>query len=165
VSADEGCPFREVSLYYLCVYIQQEVECLFIYTTYFRTLKRHFPTATFCPILIGSLPFFCQPIGSIASGFIVQWLGRKKFLMIINIPYFVGCVLISTAPSITALILANTLLGTTVGLCEAPLNSYFGEICQPSLRSILTGSAGNIIFSLCRIYSRVLIRFKGKITI
>lgn len=89
----------------------------------------------------GSLPFFCQPIGSIASGFIVQWLGRKRFLMIINIPYFVGCVLISTAPSITTLILANTLLGTTVGLCEAPLNSYFGEICQPSLRSILTGSA------------------------
>jgi MFS family permease len=65
--------------------------------------------------------------------------------MLINIPYFVGCVLISTAPSITTLVLADILLGITIGLCEAPLNSYFGEICQPSLRSILSGSAGNAL--------------------
>lgn len=62
--------------------------------------------------------------------------------MLINIPYFVGYVLISTAPSITVLFLANVLLGTTVGFTEAPINSYFGEICQPELRSILAGSAG-----------------------
>jgi MFS family permease len=115
--------------------------------------KRHFSTVTCRPVLVGSLPFFCQPIGSLASGFMVQWLGRKRFLMVINIPYFVGCVLISTAPSITTLVLANTLLGTTVGLCEAPLNSYFGEICQPSLRSILTGSGGNVTHSLFCTYS------------
>ncbi|XP_021920752.1 facilitated trehalose transporter Tret1-like [Zootermopsis nevadensis] len=89
----------------------------------------------------GSLPFFCQPVGSILSGFVVQWLGRKRSLMLINIPYFVGYVLISTAPSITVLFLANVLLGTTVGFTEAPINSYFGEICQPELRSILAGSA------------------------
>jgi SP family facilitated glucose transporter-like MFS transporter 8 len=92
--------------------------------------------------LAGSLPFFCQPVGSLASGFIVQWLGRRKSLMLINIPYFLGCVIISTAPSITVLFLANILLGTTVGFTEAPINSYFGEICQPELRSILAGSAG-----------------------
>jgi len=89
----------------------------------------------------GSLPYFCQPIGSLSSGFLVQWLGRRKSLMVINIPYCVGCILISTAPSITVLFLANILLGTTIGFSEAPINSYFGEICQPELRSILAGSA------------------------
>jgi MFS family permease len=103
--------------------------------------------------LAGSLPFFCQPVGSILSGFLVQWLGRRKSLMLINIPYILGCLLISTAPSITVLFVANILLGTTIGFCEAPLNSYFGEICQPELRSILAGSAGNTSVSPCCIYS------------
>jgi len=67
--------------------------------------------------------------------------------MLINIPYFLGCVLISTAPSITVLFLANILLGTTVGFTEAPINSYFGEICQPELRSILAGSACKSVLS------------------
>ncbi|GFG30814.1 hypothetical protein Cfor_10876 [Coptotermes formosanus] len=89
----------------------------------------------------GSLPFFCQPIGSLSSGFLVQWLGRRKSLMIINIPYTIGCLLICTAPSITVLFLANILLGTTIGFSEAPINNYFGEICQPELRSTLAGSA------------------------
>ena len=92
--------------------------------------------------ILGSLPFFCQPIGSIASGFIVQWLGRRRSLMLINIPYCLGIVMLSVAPSVTVLFLANILLGTVVGFTEAPINSYFGEICQPELRSVLTGSAG-----------------------
>jgi MFS family permease len=74
--------------------------------------------------------------------------------MLINIPYFVGCVLISTAPSITTLVLAVVLLGITIGLSEAPLNSYFGEICEPSLRGILSSSAGNAVHSLyCTCYN------------
>jgi len=103
--------------------------------------------------LAGSLPYICQPIGSLSSGFLVQWLGRKKSMMIINIPYCVGCIMISMAPSITVLFLANVLLGTTIGLTEAPINSYFGEICQPELRSILAGSAGNKGSSPCPTYS------------
>ncbi|KAJ9575355.1 hypothetical protein L9F63_025692 [Diploptera punctata] len=62
--------------------------------------------------------------------------------MLINIPYCIGIVMLSIAPSVSVLFVANILLGTTVGFTEAPINSYFGEICQPELRSILTGSAG-----------------------
>ena len=53
--------------------------------------------------------------------------------------------MLSLAPSLTVLFLANILLGTTVGFTEAPINSYIGEICQPELRSILAGS-GAIFF-------------------
>ncbi|XP_069690856.1 facilitated trehalose transporter Tret1-like [Periplaneta americana] len=89
----------------------------------------------------GSLPFFCQPLGSLASGPIIQLLGRRRSLTLINIPYFLGCILVGTAPSVTMLFVANVVLGTTVGFTEAPMNSYFGEVSQPELRSMLASSA------------------------
>ncbi|PNF40881.1 hypothetical protein B7P43_G15378, partial [Cryptotermes secundus] len=81
------------------------------------------------------------PVGSIASGFLVTWLGRKRSLMLITLPYLLSCVLVSTAPSVSVLFIANVVVGMTVGLTEAPLNSYFGEICEPEFRSVLAGSA------------------------
>lgn len=89
----------------------------------------------------GGLPYLCQPVGSIASGFLVTWFGRKRSLMFITLPYLLSCVLVSTAPSVSVLFIANVVVGMTVGLTEAPLNSYFGEICQPEFRSVLAGSA------------------------
>ncbi|XP_069690339.1 facilitated trehalose transporter Tret1-like isoform X2 [Periplaneta americana] len=89
----------------------------------------------------GGLPYICQPIGSFASGFLVTWLGRKRSLMLVCIPHVISCVLISTAPSLAVLFLANVIIGITVGLTEAPINSYFGEICQPTLRSALASCA------------------------
>jgi MFS family permease len=92
-------------------------------------------------IASGGLPYLCQPIGSVASGFLITWLGRKRFLMLITLPYLLSCVLVSTAPSVSVLFVTNVVVGLTVGFTEAPLNSYFGEICQPELRSVLAGSA------------------------
>lgn len=89
----------------------------------------------------GGLPYLCQPIGSIASGFLVTWFGRKRSLMLITLPYLLSCVLVSTASSVSVLFVTNVVVGLTVGFTEAPLNSYFGEICEPKLRSVLAGSA------------------------
>lgn len=89
----------------------------------------------------GGLPYLCQPVGSIASGFLVTWFGRKRSLMLITLPYLLSCVLVSTAPSVSVLFITNVVVGMTVGFTEAPLNSYFGEICQPEYRSVLAGSA------------------------
>ena len=86
----------------------------------------------------------CQPIGSIGSGFLVTWLGRKRSLMLITIPYLVGCILINQANSVGVLFISNIIIGVTVGFTEAPINSYFGEVCQPELRSVLAGSAGKM---------------------
>ncbi|KAJ4442880.1 hypothetical protein ANN_04473 [Periplaneta americana] len=85
----------------------------------------------------GGLPYICQPIGSFASGFLVTWFGRKRSLMLVCVPHVISCVLISTAPSLAVLFLANVIIGITVGLTEAPISSYSGEICQPTLRSVL----------------------------
>ena len=82
------------------------------------------------------------------SGVLVQYLGRKRSLMLVNIPFVIGWILVCTSHSFAQLLAAQILLGITVGLCEAPLNTYYGEISQPEIRGILAGTAGKIHFSL-----------------
>ncbi|PSN31571.1 hypothetical protein C0J52_20809 [Blattella germanica] len=89
-----------------------------------------------------TIPYICQPCGSVMSGILVQYLGRKRSLMLVNIPFLIGWILVFTANSFTQLLAAQVLLGITIGLCEAPLNTYYGEISQPELRGILAGTAG-----------------------
>ena len=76
------------------------------------------------------------------SGMLVQVLGRKRSLILVNVPFLVGWLLVCTANTFEQLAAAQVVLGVTIGLCEAPLNTYYGEISQPELRGILAGSAG-----------------------
>lgn len=43
------------------------------------------------------------------------------------------------AASVTEIFIAYALLGFTVGFVEAPILTYVGEICEPSLRSLMIG--------------------------
>lgn len=76
------------------------------------------------------------------SGMLVQVLGRKRSLILVNVPFLVGWLLVCTADTFGQLVAAQVILGVTIGLCEAPLNTYYGEISQPDLRGILAGTAG-----------------------
>jgi len=89
-----------------------------------------------------SIPYICQPVGSVMSGLLVQVIGRKRSLILVNVPFLAGWLLVCTAYSFEQLVAAQVLLGVTIGLCEAPLNTYYGEISQPELRGILAGTAG-----------------------
>ena len=89
-----------------------------------------------------SIPYICQPVGSVMSGLLVQALGRKRSLILVNVPFLAGWLLVCTANTFEQLVAAQVLLGVTIGLCEAPLNTYYGEISQPELRGILAGTAG-----------------------
>jgi predicted MFS family arabinose efflux permease len=62
--------------------------------------------------------------------------------MLVNVPFLAGWLLVCTAKSFGQLVAAQVILGVTIGLCEAPLNTYYGEISQPELRGILAGTAG-----------------------
>ena len=81
-------------------------------------------------------------MGSLISGILVQVFGRKRSLILINVPFLAGWLLVCTAHSFEQIAAAQVLLGVTIGLCEAPLNTYYGEISQPELRGILAGTAG-----------------------
>ncbi|XP_065219861.1 facilitated trehalose transporter Tret1-like isoform X2 [Planococcus citri] len=90
----------------------------------------------------GSIPFICQPIGSIISGTVLEPLGRKKSMLLVNIPHFIGWYLFYTAISLPVLFLAAILMGLGVGFMEAPVITYVGEISEPKLRGVLTSYSG-----------------------
>ena len=91
---------------------------------------------------MGSIAYICQPLGSICSGIMVEKLGRKRSLLVINVLYFIAWLLLYTAPNFTFLLIANFVIGVSVGLTEAPLVNYGGEITQPHIRGTVIASGG-----------------------
>ncbi|XP_063709503.1 facilitated trehalose transporter Tret1-like [Culicoides brevitarsis] len=88
-----------------------------------------------------SMAFICQPIGSILSGVIVEKLGRKRAMIVVNLPHIAAWLMLYFAQSIEMVFVANLLLGLGVGFMEAPVITYVGEISEPSIRGILISMA------------------------
>ncbi|XP_055387594.1 facilitated trehalose transporter Tret1-like isoform X2 [Condylostylus longicornis] len=90
----------------------------------------------------GSIPLICQPIGSVLSGWVSEPLGRKKAMIIVNIPHIIGWIILHKSYSIELMYLGAVLLGFGIGFMEAPIITYVGEISQPSIRGVLISCAG-----------------------
>jgi MFS family permease len=90
----------------------------------------------------GSIAFICQPIGSLISGLIVEFSGRKWSMLIVNIPFLVGWLLYRFANSVLTLYVTNIILGIGIGFMEAPIMTYTAETCQPELRDTLISISG-----------------------
>ncbi|XP_063708428.1 facilitated trehalose transporter Tret1-like [Culicoides brevitarsis] len=88
-----------------------------------------------------SLAFICQPIGSTLSGIVLEELGRKKAMMIVNLPHIAAWLMLYYATELKTVFSANILLGLGVGFMEAPVLTYVGEITEPSVRGILSALA------------------------
>ncbi|XP_065199701.1 facilitated trehalose transporter Tret1-like isoform X2 [Planococcus citri] len=88
-----------------------------------------------------SIHLICVPFGCFVSGLITQPLGRKKSMMLLNIPFFTVWLLLYNATSVTTLYIALVISGLSGGLHEAPVLTYLAEITQPSLRGMLGATA------------------------
>lgn len=66
--------------------------------------------------------------GSIVSGIITEPLGRKKAMLIVNIPHLLGWLLLYFSTTHTQVFIGMALLGLGVGLMEAPIITYVGEV-------------------------------------
>lgn len=64
-------------------------------------------------------------------------LGRRRAMLIINIPFIISWFMMYRAESVIEIFIAYALLGFSVGLVEAPIVTYIGEICEPSLRGLM----------------------------
>nr|XP_018911743.1 PREDICTED: facilitated trehalose transporter Tret1-like [Bemisia tabaci]XP_018911752.1 PREDICTED: facilitated trehalose transporter Tret1-like [Bemisia tabaci]XP_018911760.1 PREDICTED: facilitated trehalose transporter Tret1-like [Bemisia tabaci] len=87
---------------------------------------------------IGSIPFICNIIGSLASGPFQEQFGRKGSMILVNIPFFCAWLLLFYARSVASLYAASAIMGLCAGFSEAPLHSYCGEIGEPHLRGMLS---------------------------
>ncbi|CAH1723921.1 unnamed protein product [Aphis gossypii] len=94
---------------------------------------------------IGSIMFLCQPLGCILSGCLQGVLGRKRSMLLVNVPHLAGWYLLYSAGSPLMLTIASALMGIGVGFLEAPTMAYIGEIGEPNIRGILSTFATSVI--------------------
>ncbi|KAI5704001.1 hypothetical protein M8J75_000909 [Diaphorina citri] len=95
---------------------------------------------------VGSILYLFHPVGALISGYLLDILGRKKVMILVCIPFFLGWVSLYYAESVSMIIVGTIAMGLGIGFCQGPIISYLGEVCEPRIRGSLTlisGVAGN----------------------
>ncbi|XP_011175856.1 facilitated trehalose transporter Tret1 [Solenopsis invicta] len=90
---------------------------------------------------IGSLNLFLVPLGCLASGPLSQYLGRRKTMMLANIPFVIAWLIFHYASNPTMLLASLAMTGLTGGLLEGPVITYVAEVTQPYLRGMLSATS------------------------
>ncbi|XP_049800061.1 facilitated trehalose transporter Tret1-like [Schistocerca nitens] len=90
---------------------------------------------------IGSIAYICQPVGAVVAGALLETLGRKRSMLLVNAPLLAGWLVFYWAARPEALYAACAVLGLSVGFMESSVVTYVGEISQPELRGMLTSYA------------------------
>lgn len=88
-----------------------------------------------------SLSSASTPIGCILSGILMDRIGRKKTLLITEVPSILGWLLISTASNVEMIYCGRLLVGFGSGMVGAPARVYTSEVTQPHLRGMLAALA------------------------
>ncbi|XP_044728328.1 facilitated trehalose transporter Tret1-like [Chrysoperla carnea] len=98
---------------------------------------------------ISSINYIMVPIGCALSGVCTQPLGRKKSMLLINIPFIVAWLVLHYGRQVEFLYLGFALTGFTGGFLEAPVLTYVAEITQPHLRGMLAATSSmSVIFGI-----------------
>lgn len=95
----------------------------------------------FCPLQIhssiitpfnytpsGSIAFLFEPLASILAGWLTDTFGRKRTMLVVNVPHIVAWFLMYRATSTVEVFIAGALLGLGIGLIETCVLAYVGEI-------------------------------------
>ncbi|XP_076680073.1 facilitated trehalose transporter Tret1 isoform X2 [Andrena cerasifolii] len=90
---------------------------------------------------IASMSSIGTPIGCLMSGYMMDVLGRKRSLIITEIPALLGWILIACATDIRMIYAGRFFVGLGSGMVGAPARVYTGEVTQPHLRGMLTAFA------------------------
>ncbi|XP_015111574.1 facilitated trehalose transporter Tret1 [Diachasma alloeum] len=90
---------------------------------------------------IASMSSIGTPIGCLLTGYLMDYLGRKRSLIITEIPALLGWLLITFATSVEAIYAGRFFVGLGSGMVGAPARVYTSEVTQPHLRGMLTALA------------------------
>lgn len=89
----------------------------------------------------GSIVYFLQPLGSLTSAATLDYLGRRRSMLLLNAPFFFCWTALYYADSVSLLFLISAIMGLGIGSIEASILTYVGEISEPRLRGTLTSIA------------------------
>lgn len=85
---------------------------------------------------IASVAYIFEPLGSVLSGWICEPIGRKKAMFFVNAPHLIAWTMLYYSTTLTEVFIGHILLGFGVGLMEAPIVTYVGEIWYVRLLSL-----------------------------
>ncbi|XP_053676936.1 facilitated trehalose transporter Tret1-2 homolog [Anopheles nili] len=90
---------------------------------------------------VASLSAIGTPIGCLLSGYVMDNFGRKKALIVTQIPTIIGWIVIACASNVGMLYAGRVLTGFGSGMVGAPARVYTSEVTQPHLRGMLCALA------------------------
>lgn len=76
-------------------------------------------------------------VGGIAGGFLIDRFGRRRTIMGIAFPFFVGWILIATATNVIMVFAGRVFCGICVGVGSLAFPVYLAETIQPEIRGTL----------------------------
>ncbi|XP_068630319.1 facilitated trehalose transporter Tret1-like [Battus philenor] len=86
---------------------------------------------------IASLSAAGTPMGCILSGYLMDSIGRRRTLIVTEIPLILGWILIASAQNVPMIYIGRLLVGFGSGMVGAPARVYTCEVSQPHLRGML----------------------------
>ena len=89
----------------------------------------------------GSILFIFHPTGSFLSGFLQERYGRKRCMILANVPSIFGWILLYYTHSTVSLYSSTVLMGLGIGFSEDPILSFIGDITEPRLRGSMASLA------------------------
>ncbi|XP_072944070.1 facilitated trehalose transporter Tret1-like isoform X2 [Epargyreus clarus] len=86
---------------------------------------------------IGGLMPLAALVGGVLGGPLIEYLGRKVTIMCTAVPFFIGWILIASAPNVIMVLIGRTFCGICVGVGSLAFPVYLGETLQPEVRGAL----------------------------
>lgn len=100
------------------------------------------------------------PLGGLLSGVLLDRIGRKRTLYVLNILGITSWILLATASATNSvsfyqqLLLSRFIIGIVMGLASAPSGVYAAEISLPKLRgSLILGTSISVALGITVLYS------------
>lgn len=87
--------------------------------------------------LLASIASMATPAGCILTGHLMDIIGRKKAILITQVPVILGWLLIASATNVPMIYCGRMLTGLGSGMVGAPARVYTSEVTQPHLRGML----------------------------
>jgi MFS family permease len=93
-------------------------------------------------LLVASMVSLGMPVGCLLMSPMLDGLGRRRTMMLVNVPGLLGWLLIATAPHNKPWILyqvyvGRLLTGLAVGLISSPIVVYVGEVLDKTWRNVV----------------------------
>lgn len=95
------------------------------------------------------------PVGCILTGWLMDVIGRRKAILVTQIPVFCGWLLIAFATNLPMIYIGRMLTGLGSGMIGAPARVYTSEVTQPHLRGML-GALASVFISAGVLFQYVL---------